>query len=367
MTSKLLLPLVTLLLLSSASVAMTIGSSDSNASDQFTITDGTGKTFQYSGLTEHIITMGYASTLTVVELGMMEKIIGIDKYSTYESSGNDKLKDIDKYATNLGSLYYSSNNDYIVSTLVQWVESEKMSLDDTIILTAYSNALVLRDSLNEKGFTHVLVYLSIVDYENIVDFVRSMSLITTGKESGLVSDMKATLDTIVTGLKDVTEKSKGLYVRYYSSNFTVGNTGSIAVSLITSAGGINLGYNESISSSAYGDASTVVGILKDNKDAIVFLDGTYLKTHAVSDFRNEVLGGDTGITIVPMESIWNNYCPDAMYGLWTFACALYPDIFSGDVPSGDDDSNGGNALMYAGVAIAVIIVIGIIGFAVMKR
>lgn len=358
MNSKLFAVGVIVVLLFSSAFLMI--SDDADADSTFEITDGTGKVFKYDGPTEHIVTMGLGVTLTVADLGQIDKIVAVDKYCTYSYTGNEKLAKISDDMS-LGTTYSASNNDYIVTTLAQMVEDKKMSLDDTIVLTAYSNNTVLRGLLEGAGFTHVLIYMSITEYADTVEFVKSMSMITTGGVSKVVADMEAVQKTINDGLKDVKTEAKGLYVRYSSSSgFTVGNTGSLAVSLITSAGGKNIAYDPE-KGSTYGDQSLIVSLLSDNKDTVIFLDNGYLKDHSVEDFRNDVLGGDDSFLIVPLKSVWNNYCPDAAEGLWTFACSLYPNIFEGDIPTDDRGTTQDNTLIYVGVA-AVVIILVIVGY-----
>ncbi len=360
-----LISLVSVLILFSGAAVLSF-SDMSEGSDSFTITDGTGEIFEYDRPTEHIVTMGYASTLTVAMLGNIDKIIATDSYSTYDYTKDERLKDLE--AENMGSIYSSSNNDKIATQFIQWVESGDMNLDDTIILTTYSNAKVLRETLNREGFTNVLVYLTITDYEQIIDFVESMSLIVTGKTSKIVDDMRHVKETIDDGLKDVETKAKGLGVWYTASSgaFTVGNTGSITVSLIEAAGGENIAYDPSKGSPTYGDVSTIIQKMEANRDAVIFLPNSYIKDHTIAEFRNTVLGGDTSIRILGMEQNWNNYCPDAMEGLWAFACAMYPDIFEGDVPI-TDDAPPSNLMLYIVAGIVVLGIALVAAFFVMRR
>ncbi|MCL2295744.1 MAG: hypothetical protein FWC29_01505 [Methanomassiliicoccaceae archaeon] len=363
MNAKLILLISVLILFSGLPIAAFSDVSD--GAEPAVITDGTGRTFVYNEPTEHIVTMGYASTLTVAMLGEIDKIIAVDTYSTYEYTKDERLKDLD--AVNLGSIYAASNNDKIVTQFAQWVQAGKMSLDDTIILTAYSNANVLRNLLmNEVGFTHVLIYLSITTYEQIVDFVRSMSIIVTGEVSRIVDDMNLVKETIDDRLEGITEKAKGLGVWYTASSgeFSVGNRGSITVSLIEAAGGINVAYNSSVSSSTYGDKSKIIQLVEANPDVVIFLSASYSKS--VGDFRNEVLGGNSSVKILLIDKNWNNYDPDAAEGLWAFACAMYPDLFEGPAPH-TEESSGSNLLMFAAAGTALAVVILIAAYFLMRR
>ena len=359
---------ISMLILLSGVFAAMIGDVSEGA-EPTVITDGTGRTFEYTEPTERIVTMGYASTLTVAMLGQIGKIIAVDTYSTYEYTGDERLKNLD--AANMGSIYTASNNDKIVAQFVQWVQEGKMSLDDTIILTTYANANVLRDSLMdpEIGFTKVLVYLSVTSYDQVVDFVRSMSVIVTGGVSPLADEMELVKTIIGEKLEGITEKAKGLGVWYSAaSGFSVLNMASITASLIETAGGINVGYNPDMDPRWYGTAITVLQLAAANPDAVIFLSDTYIRNgHTVGDFRNDVLGGNSSIPIVVVNSTWNNYCPDAAVGLWAFACALYPDLFEGPAPFADDQPSDSSLVLYAAVGVLAAAMVMAAAFFIMKR
>ena len=50
----------------------------------FDIVDETGTSYHFDGAAEHIVSVGYATTLTIVEAGGAGKLVAVDKYSTYE-------------------------------------------------------------------------------------------------------------------------------------------------------------------------------------------------------------------------------------------------------------------------------------------
>jgi len=363
MNAKIISLVAVIVLFSGVFVA--VASDASQGANPTTITDGTGKTFTYSEPTQHIVTMGYASTLTVAMLGEIDKIVATDTYSTYSYTNDPRLADLS--AANLGSMYSSANNSTIVTTLVQMVGDGKLSLNDTIVLTSYSNAVTLRDGpdgLAEKGFTHVLIYgipsSPITSYTQIVNFVKDMSIIVTGSISPIVDNMGATKTAVDEGLANTTEKTPALFVWYnQSSGFSVGNTGSIAVSLIDAAGGVNIAYDQSNSATTYGNESTIVQLMADNPNTVIFLQDTYIKGgKTVSDFRQDVLGGEESIKIVVVNSNWNNYDPDAADGLIAFASALHPDQFGGNDDTGDGSSSSNLALYAVAGIIAVIVILG---------
>ncbi|TQS81808.1 MAG: hypothetical protein A3Q59_04675 [Methanomethylophilus alvi] len=78
------------------------------------------------------------------------------------------------------------------------------------------------------------------------------------------------------------------------------------------------------------------------------------------------MGGSIGDhTLFVCEQEWNNYDPQFADGLKAFAAALHPDLYSGsdvkvyssaDFSSGSD--GGSNAAIYAGAAVAAVILVG---------
>lgn len=358
--------LLTVLMIVPASVMAT----DAGTTDQsFSVTDGTGREFTFDGPTDKIVTGGKGASLTVYELGCLDKIVAVDQYSMPDKADDERLDNLN--AVSLGSLYYDTNNDYIAGELDRLVKEGVMSYNDAIILTGYTNCLNIRNILESTGFTHVLVWTSIEDYGTLVDFVETMSMVVTGSlNTELVNEMEAMQTAIDQGLEGVTEKREAIYVRYTtdSGEFTIGNTGSIAVSLIESAGGINIGRNEGSDSTRYGDTGLMLQILGEHPDAVILLDVTWKNSgYSVADFRQEYLGGDTSRTVLQLESVWNNYGPDAKDGLWAVAQAMYPSIFGGQDPGDGDPTGDGNILLYVGAAAAVLIIIAAVYFLLLRR
>ena len=335
---------------------------DSEGAGSTAVVDGSGQTFYYTQPTEHIVTMGYGSTLTVAMLGNIDKIIAVDTYSTYEYTKDERLKDLN--AKSLGSIYSASNNDKIVTQFLQWVEEGQMNLDDSVILTSYTNAFLLRTQLNAVGFSKVLVFPPAESYDDITDFVRCLSIIVTGGVSVIAEDMLLVKQTISDGLKDAPERAKGLGVWYYASDFSVINTGFTA-SLIEAAGGINVAHNPSVPSSSYGDTTTIVQLVDANPGLTIFLPANYTRDHTVGEFRNNVLGGDSSVTIVAVEANWNNYCPLAAEGLWAAACAMYPDLFEGPIPHTEEPTKI-SLLSYAVAGITISLLILVVAYFMMN-
>lgn len=317
----------------------------------FDVTDGEGRTFHYDAPAERIVSTGAATTLTIAQAGAVSKIVAVDTYSTYDYTGYEELAAMD--AVNLGSFYGETNHDYIVTSLINMVDTGEFSLDDTIILTSYSSNRALYDRLTGIGFTKVLVWTtdSVPDYDAIVQMVSDVSRIASGTVPESVSSMLEKTQTVSNAVSGVTERSKALFVWYTGGEFSVGNS-SIMNSMLEVANAENIGYNGS-TASHYGDVNTVISLLEQNPSTVIFVNYSYGNAGGTAEsFREDVLGGNTDYPVVIMDGLWNNWCPESADGLMTIGQYLYPTLLgepyegyideyfseSGDEPSGGDDT-----------------------------
>ena len=317
----------------------------------FDVTDGEGRTFHYDAPAERIVSTGAATTLTIAQAGAVSKIVAVDTYSTYDYTGYEELAAMD--AVNLGSFYGETNHDYIVTSLINMVDTGEFSLDDTIILTSYSSNRALYDRLTGIGFTKVLVWTtdSVPDYDAIVQMVSDVSRIASGTVPESVSSMLEKTQTVSNAVSGVTERTKALFVWYTGGEFSVGNS-SIMNSMLEVANAENIGYNGS-TASHYGDVNTVISLLEQNPGTVIFVNYSYGNAGGTAEsFRKDVLGGNTDYPVVIMDGLWNNWCPESADGLMTIGQYLYPTLLgepyegyideyfseSGDEPSGGDDT-----------------------------
>lgn len=344
----------------------------------FDITDGEGRTYHYDSPAERIVSTGAATTLTIAEAGAVNKIVAVDRYSTYDYTGYDELEAMD--AVDLGSFYGETNHDYIVTTLINMVDNGELSLDDTIILTSYTSNRALYERLDDTGFTKVLVWTtdSVSDYDAIVQMVSDVSMIASGMVPGSVSSMLDKTAQVSDAVSGVTERAKALFVWYTGGEFSVGNS-SIMNSMLEVANADNIGYSDS-TASHYGDVNTVISLLEANPGTVIFVNYSYGTAGGTAEsFREDVLGGNTGYPVVIMDSLWNNWCPESADGLMTIGQYLYPDLlgepYDGYIEdygpgSGSGASNGGSAgtdgLM---IALVVVVVVAIVaaGIVIARR
>ncbi len=336
---------------------------DTEADTSFEVTDQTGRTFQYDGPSEHFVSTGYAVTHTLYQLGVIDKIVATDQYGSKEyaesSQGDKTLGDLN--AINLGSMFSNDCIDTFKTTLPQLVEKGVMNLDDTVILTTSSKIYDIRAELEKLGFTHVLIYKEFKTYDDIISMMETLSLTSKGVVDDRVSEMKRVATEISDATKDAVP-AKALYVWYNSTGLAVGNTG-IMSSMLEICNAEQIGLDTSIDKGYYGSDVDLIQLIEKNRDAIIFLNNSYLTAgHTIGEFRDKYLGGDTTIGIVAMGPLWNNYCIESMDGLREISKALYPDIF-GESDLVDYGSNGeSNIMLY--LAVGVIVLVAIAGIAV---
>jgi len=335
-------------------------SDDSTADTSFTITDTTGKEFTFDGSSDHIAVFGYACTLTVLDCGGADKIVATDKHGA--ESISDHYDDELTFTTLATAT--ATNADVLYTWFLQAVEDGSFAFDDTIIFSTYSSSVQtggLRDRLMEAGFTHVLFYGTMPKYDDLIQCVTDIANVV-GDGYDCVKQMKYVEDAVSSTVVDnVTEKQDAIFIWYSKVNgWGAGNTGSLAVSLMTISGANNIGYDSTSDSSIIYDKARIQQLLGDHTDAVIFLDDAYIRTYggSLQGFIDDVLGGDSGdFQIVIMDRTWNNYDPESADGVWEMAAALYPDLFTGSTPVYSGESDNDNTMIYAAVAgIAVVAV-----------
>lgn len=339
---------------------------DADGSDEgFVITDGDGKTYTYDGPSDHIISTGYAVSHTLQQLGVLDKVVATDLYGSSDyalsSFGDDSLSSMD--ALNLGSIFSKDIIDSFEREVPRLHEMGLFDFDDTIILTTSSNIYDIRDTLNALGFTHVLLYKDVDDYDTVVNMMRTISLISTGEVDDRVAQMQQSADRISELTADV-EPAKALYVWHNSNGISVGNTG-IMSSILGICHAEQIGLDPSVDKGYYGSESDIIQLIGENRDAVVFINYSYFTAGGtISDFREKYLGNDQSIKVVEMDRLWNNYCFESGEALETIAQYLYPELFGvADDDSNADDGDGTSIWLYVGlavVAIAVIVCVGVI-------
>lgn len=345
---------ILLVAMMAASFIMPIAESN-ESSGAVTITDSTGKTITLDEPAGKVATLGYGFTISVIDLGFKDKIVAYDNSSTYASSNNEKVKDMD--VINVGSAF-SSNKDAIVAKMIQAVNDSIFDKNkDVIILNNYSGTISpgsTRDMLEGEGFKVACYGGS--SYDDVLFIVRSISDIVGGDKDNVIGHMEEVKTTVSDKTKDIADLDKrgAMYVAVYSGNITISNTG-IAASMIEMAGGKNLGNNGASTSTHVESASY---ILQANPH-VVFLDGNY--AGSAEDFQNDVLK-TTAVKVVKLEKDWNNFCPSVTYGLE----AVYAELYGTGSQTGASPFET-NMMVIAAAGIGTVVLAGVIIFLVRRR
>ena len=347
---------------------------DDSSASGFTVKDGRGTEVQFDDVASHVVTSGVGTSATVVQIGQLDKIVVCDNYS-YNST-EEVLKDLkkavdDKKIQANGNVYASGLAAFKTDVVDAADTAKGGTFDkekDVLILTASkANNDSLKTYFEGLGFKKILLWDSITEYGQIIEFAKTVSTVLTGKVTNDVKSMELVKDTIKDKLESekITDdkKTKALYVRLSSGNYTIGNTGSLATSMMEAAGAKNIGYDSGKSGTTYGVEASAFTEFRENNGTdkiIVFLDANV--TEEKSNQIKTLMGENT--TLVPLKSLWNNYSIDSKDGVWTMACATYPNLFEGDVPEVKDSNNN---TLYIALGGAAVVVVLIVAFFLIKR
>ena len=348
------------LIASTAIFAIPMGSESVDAAGGFTITDVEGKTVSFDGPADHVIALGLGLTLTVIELGMKDKIVGVDSYSAPDYSSNAQYRDILEGLTSIGNYYNAGGREQILTTIVQMIDSGKIDAKGLVIIAPnYSYIKSDTDGLikmmNDRGldFKIVLLAKSGMMFDDIVPFVKNVGKIVGASDiDRVVADMELVKTEVS---KVVAEKglSDAPAIHLTSSSTPTIYNSSILLSMVDIAGGKNVGSNGTTSGSYATDYAAIVQIIEKHPNVTIFLDEGNPNT--VAEFRSKI-GNPTGVTVMKMDPTFNNTSPSVSKGLWTVAGALYPEYFDGEIPSTEDDPDNMFLYLAIGIILALVVV-----------
>ncbi len=350
-----------------ATAALALAAPASDASSGIEVTDGLGNQFSFDGPVDKIITIGVGTTATAIRVGALDKIVVCDSYSkTNTASIFDALREkIEAGEIAAGGNIYSTGKAQLQTDIIDAADPATGTFDrskDVVFVTGsdtYRANIV--PFLEEKGFKNILQWYDIKEYSDIIGFAKTISLVSTGEVHGSIGQMEYMLDLIDDTLrKDVLTKTKAFYVTYSGNAFKVGNTGSITTSMIVAAGGDAITIDSSKTGTTY--EANLTELVADNPGVIIFADNTIVKNDAyLSDLQKRV--GDA--KIIPLQAIWNNYSIESMDGVWTMACAMYPDLFEGDVPEVPESES--NTMLYVAVGAFIVLIVAVAAYIFMKK
>ena len=321
------------------------------------IEDGLGNDFVFDGPVDKVVSIGKGVSATIIRIGAVDKIVVTDSYTKTDSDAffkplQDRIASGDVAA---GGSIYSSGKEQLKTDIIDAADNGFDRAKDVVIITGsdtYRAPIV--DFLKEKGFKNILQWNDIKEYDDIEDFAEAISLVCTGS----VHPSIERLDYVPDHIEDVLEdnkvpKAEAFYVTYSTNTFKVGNTGSLANSMIAAAGGRSITTDASKTGSTY--AANLTDLVASHPGVTIFADNTIASNpERLSDLKKAV--GDD-VKIVPLKPMWNNYCIESIDGVWTMACAMYPDYFEGDVPS-VPEADSKDIVIYAAIGVVVVAVIG---------
>jgi len=365
MKTKAIVILTAALFVMSAVFVLAPQTEEYSGASGFKITDGQGTEFTYDGPSEKVMTIGKGLSATVIELGYVSKIVVCDSYSkTATEDVFTELKALVGSGTILADgTIYSSGKDALFNNIVYATDNGKFNKDtDTILISGSPTYLVsIVGDLKDLGFKKVVVWNDITTYDEMVDYVETVSMVLSGDIGGKAKQMAYVAEYIEDTLGD-REKANAFYVTYSGGTFKVGNTGSLATSMIQAAGGNAVTIDDSKAKPTYEDNVTEI-IRIYGMDTIVFVDSLIVNNETnLNNLKSQL----PEVTLVPLDTLWNNFAPDSMDGVWVMASAMYPDLFEGDVPvipSGDDP----DMLLYIGIAAIAVVAICVVGFLFMRK
>ena len=330
-----------------------LASDDSWASQPIVVTDGVGREHTFDHIPDRIVTIGTGLTATAIELDLLDRMIVCDRYAALDNHslfnglrskiGNDQIMaNGSGYSTGLGSV----KND--IWTMTEKIYREKgidlegvdhLDVKDiAIFMTGVPSSInELYDDLSDArlSYKHILCWDTIDSYDDLIDMVRTMSLVMKGVVDPHVDEMESIVDyieTILSGNPGM-KRREAFYVTYSGGELKVGNMGSLANSMIEAAGGISI-TNDASMSKTY--AANIPRLIEGHgTDMVIFVDDVLASNESNMDALKKALGGQD-IKLVRLDPLWNNYCIESMNGVWAMACAMYsdvyPDVFVGDVP-----------------------------------
>jgi ABC-type Fe3+-hydroxamate transport system substrate-binding protein len=331
------------------------------ASEPFTVTDGLGKEFTFNEPVNKVVTLGKGPTSLALNLGCLNKIVVCDTYSsTATESLFDGLKsNVAAGKIAAGGSIYASGQEQLKKEVIAAADPETGSFNketDAILMfgsPTYVDKLV--DYFKEMGFKNILVWDTATEYQDIVDCTQAISKLLIGETGKGVETINKTLKTINETLikEQKWGTGKGFYITFSANNWKVGNAGSLASSMIGVAGGTSVTEDKGQTGSTYA-ANPAQIIEKYGKDTIIFVDNVVAKNADKMSELRTMVGND--VKLVALENLWNNYSFESINGVWTMASAMYPDLFSGDVPYADDGSSNFTTYLIIGVIVTILII-----------
>lgn len=330
------------------------------------VKDGEGRAFSFDGPVDRIMTIGVGVTATAIGVDALDKIVVCDSYSKTNPDPifDDLRQYIEEKKIAANGNIYSSGKDQLKADIIDAAEPTKGLFDrekDVVLAVVSPSYKENLSFLHEEGFKNVMYWSSVDDYGDIVDFVETISMVCNGRVDESAGQMRAVSETITETLEKADiARAKAFYVTYSGNAYKVGNVTSITTVMIEAAGGTVITKDPSKEASTI--EVSLPALMQDNPGAIIFADSQVFNSEEHLKNLRTMVGNDT--RIYGMDPIWNNFSIESAKGVWKMAGCLYPELFSGDMPSADAATD--NTLLYAVSAIVAIAILGTVAYVSMR-
>ncbi len=337
-------------------------SDESDTTTPFYIEDSNGNLIEFEQTSNNIILLGYGYTLTTVDLGCEDKIVGVDYYTAQYmvTAGYTQYSDL-----NIGNFYNADGCVQIATAILQMSEDGTFDLEtDWIVAPSYSYITksgglidVLNEYLGENNYNLITLISTATTYDQVMQVVDDLGQILGADSDGILDEMEYIEYKVTNTVKE--NNLSGAAAIQISSSGKVYNS-SLMVSMITTMlNGINAGNNGESAISYSSDKSAILQMAEKYNDTVIFVDSSYTGITELKDYLENY-------DVVSIEHQWDNICPEVTNCLWVLACAMYPDYFEGDVPTVSSDTND-NTLLYLGVGIAIAAIVAVIAVIAIKK
>lgn len=359
--------MILVVMVASSMCYLAAGSSSASSSENdnttpFYIEDSNGNLVEFEQISNNIILMGYGYTMTTVDLGCEDRIVGVDSWTAQymADAGYTQYNEL-----NIGNFYNADGCVQIATAILQMSEDGTFNLEtDWIVAPSYSSITksgglvdVLNEYLGENNYNLITLISTATTYDQVMQVVDDLGQIL-GADSDSILDEMEYVEYEITSIVEENNLSGAAAIQVSSSGKVYNS--SLMISMITTMlNGINAGNNGGSATSYSSDKSAVAQMAAEYSNTVIFIDSSF---GSITEWKAAL----SGYEVVIIEHQWDNICPEVTNCLWVLACAMYPDYFEGDVPTVPSDTND-NTLLYLGVGIAIAAIVAVIAVVAIKK
>ncbi len=270
-------------------------------SDSTSIVDYAGRNVTLPRSPQRIVSLSGDITEILYAIGAEEKIVGVDRYSSYPAGALNK--------TNVGT-----SSALNLETMVSLQP-------DLVIIWSYQTGVI--PALEQNNIT--VVVIDAISIDDILDTIRFIGSVcgNPGEAEALASNMSASIDSIRAKTGNLSGAERPLVYFEGMTALRSYNANTFTNDIISIAGGINLAANES---QRYPTLSSEYVILMDPDVIIVISSGA-----SVDEIKAR--SGWQGISAVKNERVyeidvkWISSNPRVVLGIEQVARLLHPELF----------------------------------------